>query len=203
MLVKTVPRSETMPSGVPNCDTMRSKKTLANCSAVIDFSTGMYLAIFVYRSTTTKRLSNTLPSPFRLGGRSVTERQDSFMYLVRLEKSSSQDRLALGTRHFERLAWIDLGDTSHPTFRTPSCKIIPKPSCAASMQEEIMAKIPLYQVWWVGSRLRNLLRICTQEQKGTPIASCMNSKTSKTFSSSYLRPTSCNDTGASTYAAGE
>src|SRR5947209_16285133 len=47
------------------------------------------------------------------------------------------------------------------------------------------------------------LRVCTQETKGTLTAPCMNSKASKTFSSSYLRPTSCNDTGASTYVAGE
>jgi hypothetical protein len=69
-----------MSSNVSNYDAMRFKKILANYLTVIDFSIKIYLAIFVYRLTTTKRLLNTLSSPFRLSGRSVIKSIIIFFY---------------------------------------------------------------------------------------------------------------------------
>jgi hypothetical protein len=69
-----------MPFNVPNYDIIRFKKTLINYLVVIAFSTRIYLAIFVYRFTTTKRLLNILLSPSRLRGRSVTKFIIIFFY---------------------------------------------------------------------------------------------------------------------------
>jgi phosphate starvation-inducible membrane PsiE len=80
-------------SGVSNCDIMRFKKILANCLAVIDFNIRIYLAIFVYRLTTTKRLLNILFSPFRLGGRSVIKSIIIFFIFRKIERAIIKRRI--------------------------------------------------------------------------------------------------------------
>ena len=69
--MKTLPLSVTMESGVPKLRIIFDMKISASCGAVMVFLTGMYLTIFVYRSTMVRMLSKAVPMPVLLGGNPV------------------------------------------------------------------------------------------------------------------------------------
>jgi hypothetical protein len=71
-----------MSFNVPNYDIIRFKKILIIYLVIIDFSIRIYLAIFVYRLITTKKLSNILLSPSRFKNKSIIKSIIIFDWLI-------------------------------------------------------------------------------------------------------------------------